>query len=295
MVATAAVAFGMVTFFARSLTDAGLAPPAVIFFRYLLGALVLSPFFRRAWRDPRIVGWGLAGGVAVSFGWITYVRAIEIAPVATAGVVYMTYPLFTMLMAWIMFRQRPHVRSIVAAVLIVSAAAVALRPDGLSTATTRALLLSFGAPLAFGFSIAVLTERLVRLAPVERNACFMTGAVVALSPVVFALPRNEVIPTHASTWLLVLGISLVSALIPQLVYSFSAPFLGPARTATAGSLELPTIFISGALLLGEPLTFAQVGAGMLVIVAVLLTPVRPPSAISADPISELLIERTGKR
>jgi hypothetical protein len=33
MIGAAAVAFGMVTYFARSLTDAGMAPAAVIFFR----------------------------------------------------------------------------------------------------------------------------------------------------------------------------------------------------------------------------------------------------------------------
>jgi drug/metabolite transporter (DMT)-like permease len=45
-------------------------------------------------------------------GWVGYVRAVEIAPVSTAGILYMTYPVFTLLIAWLVFGDRPGRRAV---------------------------------------------------------------------------------------------------------------------------------------------------------------------------------------
>jgi drug/metabolite transporter (DMT)-like permease len=91
-------------------------------------------------------------------------------------------------------------------------------------------------------------------------------------------PAGAVFPASASEgWLLVVGIALGSALIPQLLYTVSAPVIGTARTAVAGSVELPTMFLVGWFAFAEPVGLAQWAACAVVIAAIVLTPGKPIS------------------
>ncbi|MEM7734121.1 MAG: EamA/RhaT family transporter, partial [Pseudomonadota bacterium] len=58
------IGFGLVPFFSRELTDNGMAPHAVAFYRFTLAAVLLSPFFLRNLRHWREILWGLATGIA---------------------------------------------------------------------------------------------------------------------------------------------------------------------------------------------------------------------------------------
>lgn len=80
--------------------------------------------------------------------------------------------------------------------------------------------------------------------------------------------------------MLIVGIGLATALIPQLLYVSAAPFVGSARAAAAGAIDLPTVFVIGWLAFGESIGVPQLLGGALVITAVLITPSRqPPAAV----------------
>lgn len=279
MVALGAILFALVTWFARGLTEAGIASPAVAFYRYLLTALVMLPFLRLG-RDKRATTvWALAAGLAMGLGWIAYVEAIEDVAVSTVGVVYMSYPLFTLLAAWLVFRHLPTRRSVLGGLMVLVAAGIALSPAAVDPEDTAKLVYALAAPLSFGFAISVLTERLLPLHPFERMAGVAVGAVTGLAPLVLLLPSAEVLASDGSDWLLILGIGIGTALVPQLAYSTAAPFIGPARTAMAGAIELPTIFVIGWLAFGEGIGWPHLVAGALVVGAVVVTPSRPPPGV----------------
>jgi uncharacterized membrane protein len=124
----ASICFGFVPFFSRGLTDQGLAPYAVAFYRYILAAIVLLPALlkhRSKWRE---ILWGLVAGAVMGLGWVGYVTALETVPASTVGVLYMTYPVFTIAIAWALFGDQPTRRSLVAAGFIVVAAIIAGSP-----------------------------------------------------------------------------------------------------------------------------------------------------------------------
>ena len=96
----ASICFGFVPYFSRGLTDQGLAPYAVAFYRYILAAIVLLPallIHRSNWRE---IVWGMAAGAVMGLGWVGYVTALETVSTSTVGVLYMTYPVFTIGIAW---------------------------------------------------------------------------------------------------------------------------------------------------------------------------------------------------
>lgn len=267
----ASVCFGIVPYFSRNLTDQGLAPHTVAFYRYVIAAVILFPAFLRQLKAWRELVWGLCAGAAMGLGWIGYVTAVETIPASTAGVLYMTYPVFTVIIAWALFSDTPSRRALFASSLIIMAAVIAGNPAAVPSNQLSTLIISLAAPLGFGFGICVLVHRLSRIPPLARIASVSLGSVLALAPLVATSTSAEILPEDFDAWMLILGIAVVSALIPQLIYTVSSPIIGASRTAVIGSVELPTMFLVSIFAFGETLTFSQSIACVLVVIAIVVT------------------------
>ena len=271
-----AVAMAGASFLARRLTDAGIAPSTVSFARYAMTALLLGRFLRLDRSRRRATMWGLGSGVALGTGWIAYVRAIDVGSVSSAGVVYMTYPLFALLATWLLFRVRAEPRQLLGGALVLGAALIGLGLDG------DVPWVALVAPATFGTSIAILTERLGRLDPFERLAAVAGGATVALAPIVLMEDRAAVVPGSAATWWWMACLVVGAATIPMLVYACAAPQIGAGRAAIAGSVELPMVFVVG-LILGETISGGQLLAAALIGLAIAISSTtRPADAIPGE-------------
>lgn len=271
MIMLSAVFFGLVPYFARSLTEAGIAPPAVAFFRYLISPLLFFRYIVFSGPNSAATYWGIGSGIILGLGWIGYVRALELMPVSTAGILYMTYPIFTLVISWVFYGDKPTKRMTLAAALILIAAVIAATPSGKTEAPLLAVLFALVAPLAFGISINILTHKLVSLPPLARMGLGPLGASFVLLPLMATYPVEAVLPQDLNTALLLVGIGVVTASIPQFIYVVFAPKIGASATGVAGSAELPTMFLVGWLAFGEAVSTAQFIAGMLVLVAITLS------------------------
>ncbi|MEM7597152.1 MAG: DMT family transporter [Pseudomonadota bacterium] len=264
------IGFGLVPYFSRGLTDDGLAPHAVAFYRFALAAVFLLPLVLRNLTQWREICWGLATGVAMGVGWIGFATALKTAPASTLGVIYMTYPVFTVLLSWVLFSDPPTRRALFACGLIFLAAFVAAGPGAVAAEHIPALLLALFAPIGFGFSICALVHRIARLEPLARIASVALGAVLGLAPLMLSSAPAEVLPKDRETWVLIVGIATVSALVPQLIYTICSPIIGASRSAVFGSIELPTMFAVAVFAFGEALTWQQVAGCVLILSAILL-------------------------
>ncbi|SMF53594.1 EamA domain-containing membrane protein RarD [Tistlia consotensis] len=279
LVMLSAVGFGLVPLFGRLLAADGLSSPTIGFLRFAFSLLVMLPFLPRgrAKLKPALL---LAGaGATMGIGWTAYLDALQETSVAAVGVVYMTYPLFAVLLARLLLGQRLGVRALLAGGLVLAAALIALSPAAVPEAQVPALLSALPAPLAFALVIVVLTGCTHGLTTLEKMAAGMGGATLGLLPL--AIFRGELLslPADPGTWLLIAGMIGATAILPQLLYTFAAPRVGPSRSAMAGSLELPTMFLVGALGFGEPIGPAELAAALLICLAVALAPavaVPPP-------------------
>lgn len=277
----ASVCFGCVPYFSRGLTEQGLAPYAVAFYRFILAAVLMFPFLFVQGAAWRAILWGLAAGAVMGLGWIGYVSALETVPASTVGVLYMTYPVFTLIIAWMLFGDPPTRRGLVAAGLIVVAAVIAGSPASVPTEHIPTLVIALAAPFGFGFGICVLVHQLSRIPPLARMASVSLGSVLGLSPLVLTSNVEDVVPSDGDAWLLIAGIGLATALIPQLIYTVCSPVIGATRTAVFGSIELPTMFVIGLLAFGEVINLAQSIACALVLGAILLTQSRTTRTVTS--------------
>ena len=141
-----------------------------------------------------------------------------------------------------------------------------------SGAGSWALLLSLPAPILFALIIVVLTCLTPTLSSVEKLSCGMVGSVVGLAPIVALTDPAAFLPRDGEVWLTILAMGLVTALIPQLLYTIAAPRIGPGRAAAAGAVELPTMIVLGWLAFGETVGVREIAASGLVLAAILLVP-----------------------
>lgn len=283
LVVLACFCFGTIPYFAKSLTDSGMAAYAVAFYRYGLSALVLFPLLLRLTATQmRTAVWGVISGVSVGLGWIGFVSALKTVPVSTVGVLYMTYPVFTLLIGWIWFRDTPSKRGLTGAMMVVVAALIASSPAAVEPRHLPAMLVSLTAPISFGFAINVLIHKLTSISPITRVASFSVGASISLLPLLLLSTADTALPQNTAEWQLIAGLALGTALLPQLVYTSFAPMIGAARSAVAGSVELPTMFFIGWYALGEVIGLAQWLACLLITLAILLTPARATRNLSTQ-------------
>jgi drug/metabolite transporter (DMT)-like permease len=275
--------FGTIPYFARTLTDAGMAPHAVAFYRYGISALVLFPLLlqipRARWKT---VCWGMASGVLVGLGWVGYVNGLKTVPVSTIGVLYMTYPVFTVLVGWVWFRDRPSFKALCGASIVLLAAVLASSPAAVDPQHLPAMLISLTAPISFGIGINILVHKLNPISPIKRVASFTVGASLSLVPLLIATEAQAVLPQTPAQWQLIAGLALGTALIPQLIYTTYAHRIGAARSAVAGSIELPTMFFISWFALGETIGLAQWLACLLITLAIVLTPARATRNLSTQ-------------
>ena len=271
-IALASICFGLVPLFARVLLADGVSAEAIGLYRYLPSALIMLPFVprrREKMRQAALLG---GAGIAMGIAWLGYLHAIEHAPVASAGVIYMSYPLFALILAKLWLGQSMTRRGIVAAVLVLGAAIVALSPGAVPADAFLPLLLSLPAPIFFAAIIVVLAGLVPALSVTERMACGMLGAVIGLAPMTLAGDLAEVLPTSGTGWLAALAMAALTATLPQLLYSYAAPLAGAGRAAITGAVELPTMFVVGWLAFGEALQSAQLIAGALILLAIAMAP-----------------------
>lgn len=282
MVVASGIATAFVAFFARNLTDAGLAPVAVAVFRFGATVVLTAKFVTFSREKQSATMWAMGSGLFLGMGWIAYVSAIERLDVATVGAVYMTYPVFALVASRWLFGLRVSARGVGAAVLVMIGAAIAIGPS-VPVGSRAVLIVAFAAPVTFGLVVAVLSERVHALKPLERISATSIGALAGLIPVVVMQPVDSIVPGDATTWVLVISIGLFTSLLPMGLFVLGAPVVGSGRAATAGGVELPAVFAIAWLLLGERPTFAQMVGATLIVVAVLISPTRPPAIATARP------------
>lgn len=276
IVVAASVCFGLVPLFARGLMEMGVAPAAIAFFRYAFSGLFMLPFLPLARAKRRDALRMICAGLLMGLGWVSYLEALKTASVAATGVIYMTYPMFALLLAWLLVRQTPSPRSWLGCAMVLGAALILF--DGTAgDAVSWALLLSLPAPILFALIIVTLTCLTPSLTSREKLSCGMVGSLIGLAPVVALTDPAAFLPSGADVWLTVIAMGLMTTLIPQFLYTVAAPKIGPGRAAAAGTVELPTMIALGWVMFGEAVGLREITASVLVLTAIVLVPsIAPP-------------------
>lgn len=275
LVALAAVGFGVRVLFARWSFAGGLTPEAVSALTIVPTAVICLPWVigRYSGEDRaalRLALWAFLLGLLVAAGNVAYMRALQGLPVATATLIYFSYPLFVILLGWLISGLRPRPPALLAAFLIVAGCAAVLSPDELRDLDLALVLLCFAAPVSYAVLVLLLARTLVGLSLPVRVGLITLGASSVLVPTaIVGILASTPVP-GPELWLGVLGLVVVCGVIPQFATTVGIPLAGADRAAIAGAIELVVALLAGWVILGEVVASGQVLGAVLIGSAVFL-------------------------
>lgn len=241
-------------------------PFALVELRLALGALVLLPFLwlARAQFPPR--RWPVLAGIGVLnsvLPFLLFAWGAERAPAAIGAICNAMTVLFTALVAFAFFGEKIGARR--AGALLVGFVGVVVlatgKAGGLSVGP--AALAGASASLLYGIGYNLVKRHMAGLPPAASAAATLGSGALLLAPLAWLHWPHAAIPARA--WGCASALGVVCTGLAFLLYYRLIQRIGPARASTVTYL----IPVFGALLawaiLGEPLTWTMLLAGMLIL------------------------------
>ncbi len=234
LVAGSAVAYSFAGYFTRLIP---LDVMTLLFWRSLfagltLAALIVARERRGTWAAIRSIGGpGLLVAVTGVLSAYLYLAALRATTVADVSIIFATLPFVTAGLAWVLLRERPSWRTVVASLVTLIGSAVMVG-GAAGAGHLRGDLLALGMTLTWAAVVVLLRRgRPVSMLPAIVLSCFLMAAVAApmarLGPLA-RLPLVELalfggVQLGMGLLLLTLGVRRISAARAALIGLLDAP------------------------------------------------------------------------
>lgn len=255
----AAASFSLLVVCVRELS-ASLPTPEILFFRCLFTMALLVPWAVRAGRDAVRIRrpWpNLLRGVSTFAAMTMWFHAIGVVPLADAVAIQSAYPLFTILLAMLLFAERPGIRRWLATLAGFAGVLVIVRPGFVAVGLPTAMLL--GAALCYAVSNICVKAMADTESPTRMvftvNALLLVFSVVPTA-LMWVTPSLDALP-----WI---------ALLAGSGFAAHMCLTRALATGEAGAvmpfdfLRLPFAALGGLMLYGEVPDLWTVAGGVLV-------------------------------
>jgi drug/metabolite transporter (DMT)-like permease len=255
----------------RHLEAHGLHPLWATSLIYVLCLAVLLVWRPRAWQPLLTSPWlwalmAASGLTNVSFNW-----AVTIGDVVRVVLLFYLMPAWSVLLAWLLLRERPALRALLRLVLALTGVVIVLQTPQ-STWPLPASLPDWLA-LAGGFSFAltnVLLRRLRELPEVSRMSAMFGGGAL-LAAVVALLGQSQGLayapPSPALGWMVLVLLTGLAFLAANAGLQYGAAHLPAAVTALIMLTEVVFASVSSVLLGAADLQARTLMGGALILAA----------------------------
>jgi drug/metabolite transporter (DMT)-like permease len=211
--------------------------------------------------------WRITGaGLLLAGHWLAFYLAVQRAGVAVGTLTFATFPLFTVLMKAITQRRRPALRSVGAALMILTAVALL---GGLSQLGNSRLgtLCGLGSALLYAMYWP-LSRPLATVLPATLNAA-LQNTVVFITCLPLALLSGPG-PSHLTLWAGLLALGIFNTAAGLALYERALSFLDETTCSAFIALEPIYAIALARLIFGESPPLATYPAAALIIGASLL-------------------------
>jgi drug/metabolite transporter (DMT)-like permease len=255
---------------------AGVPASASAFYRVLIAAAVLLPWrlVRGPRRPPtrRAVLLALAGGAFFAFDLVLFNAAVLRTSAATAVLLGNNAPIFVGLGTWIFLDKRPGAAFWTGLALALAGCTLIVIADASSRGATvggsaTGDLLALSAAV-FWAAYMVTTERVrTEMDTLTFNTVAISASVLTLLAVCLALG----VPLwgySGRTWAALFALGLISQVVSYYALVYALGHLPATITSVAVIAQVPLAALLAAVLLGEPLTGAQLAGGAVVLAGI---------------------------
>lgn len=271
LIAISAASFGTLAIFGRFAYADGMDIFTVLFLRFGISAAFMTVILLlRKEQFPhgrilaQLVGMGALGYVGQSFSYMT---AIKYASAGLVALLLYLYPMFVLILSVLVFREKLSGVKISALILALIGTALTVDPAG---GQITGILLAIAAALIYSLYIIVGTNVMKHVSAVQSSTVIFAsaGAVYGL----LTLINGAAFPVSNAGWMAVLGLIVISTIIPVVTFLAGLERIGPTNAAMLSTLEPVVTVLLGTWLFGETLLpIVLLGGGLILTAVVLLT------------------------
>ena len=271
LIAISAASFGTLAIFGRYAYADGMDTFTVLFIRFGVSAVFMTIIllFRRE-RFPsrqilwQLVGMGALGYVGQSF---LYMTAIKYASSGLVALLLYLYPMFVFILSVLVLHEKATSVKLIALFLALVGSALTVDPNG---GQLIGALMAIAAALIYSVYIIVGTNVMKHVSAVQSSAIIFASAGMVYGVLTFV--NGAHLPASNSGWLAMLGIIVLSTIIPVVTFLAGLERIGPTNAAMLSTLEPVVTVLLAAWLFGERLMpIVRVGGGLILVAVILLT------------------------
>ncbi|MDD4820884.1 MAG: EamA family transporter [Flavobacteriales bacterium] len=269
----APITFGFLAFFSKPLINEGLPVSSILFYRFLLSAVIMSAYCAMKKVPLRITKkqfWllGLMSALYVISG-TGLVRAYLYIPSGVATTIHFMYPISVTAIMIYVFHERKSKTLFFS--MILSVVGVALMCwNGEKSLDMRGIAWAVSTIFSYTIYLIVVNQTSVK----HVQSLPMMFYIFILGSVVFAL--STVIdggiqtPTQSSQWEMILCMVILSTIIPNLALVKAIKNVGSVVAAILGCAEPLTAMIIGIMYFGEEFSLRTLVGFVMILVSVSL-------------------------
>ncbi len=269
LIIISAASFGTLAIFGRFAYAEGMDTFTVLFLRFGLSAsfMVLMLILRK---EPFPRGRVLAqligmGGIGYGLQSFLYMTAIKYASAGLVALLLYLYPFFVAILSMIFLNEKPTRVKAIALLLALVGAALTVGPV---SGQLIGALMAITAALVYSIYIIVGSNVMRHVSAFQSSTVIFASAGAVYGALTFANGAN--FPQTSSGWLVILGIVLLSTVIPVVTFLAGLERVGPTNAAMLSTIEPIVTVLLATWLFGDKLLPIVLVGGFLILIAVVI-------------------------
>ncbi len=271
LIAISAASFGTLAIFGHYVYADGMDTFTVLFLRFSISAsfmtvilLLRKEHFPRGKILGQLIGMGALGYVGQSF---LYMTAIKYASAGLVALLLYLYPMFVFILSIFILHEKVNWVKVTALILALIGSALTVDPNG---GQLIGALMAITAALIYSIYIIVGTNVMKHVSAVQSSTIIFASAGVVFGALAFT--NGAHFPASNIGWISMLGIIILSTIIPVVTFLAGLEIIGPTNAAMLSTLEPIVTVLLAAWLFGEKLLpIVMVGGGFILAAVILLT------------------------
>lgn len=272
--AIAAASYGMNPLFTLPLYGAGMSVDTVLFYRYLLAAIVLGILMKVqrqsfALQKKDILPLVIMG-LLFSFSSLLLFMSYNYMDAGIASTILFVYPVMVAIIMGAFFKEKISAITIFSILLALSGIALLYQGDGNKPLSTIGVILVLLSSLSYAIYIVGVNRSSLKNLPTTKLTFY--AILFGLSIYIIRLhfcTKLQMIPT-GWLWADVIALAILPTAISLVCTALAIHYIGSTPTAILGALEPVTALFFGVLLFHEQLTPRLMAGVLMIITAVTL-------------------------
>ncbi|GER91018.1 multidrug transporter [Dictyobacter vulcani] len=200
----------------------------------------------------------LVSGIFSGLTGVFYYLALQSLPASLGVILLFQFVWMGFLLEWILQKRRPGSQQWIAITIVLIGTVLAAGYEALhfEHLSMAGILLGLLAAASYTGNIAVNGRVELNVSPILRSTLMVTGGAIItmlIFPPLFLFNGSLV----RGLWIFALLLAIFGVIIPPYLYARGIPTIGSAMASILGSIELPVVIITSALILKEHITPIQ--------------------------------------